>query len=109
MKYIGEDAARLLGGKHTPIPSGFAPMLIEVSKNIGKSRDKSYPTDQKTSSILVPTTAKSEILVLPPETSESESSKLENRCDCSIFISDECKNRKTQTLSVTFFILQQGV
>ena len=30
-------------------------MLIEFSKNMGKSRDKSYPTDQKTSSILVPT------------------------------------------------------
>ena len=30
-------------------------MLIEFPKNIGKSRDKSYFTDQKTSSILVPT------------------------------------------------------
>ena len=34
-------------------------MLIDFPKNIGKSRDKSYPTDQKTSSILVPTEAKS--------------------------------------------------
>ena len=30
-------------------------MLIEFPKSIGKSRDKSYPTDQQTSSILVPT------------------------------------------------------
>ena len=53
MKYIGEgDAARLLGGY---IPPGFAPMLIEFPKNTGKSRDKSYSTDQKTSSILEPT------------------------------------------------------
>ena len=28
-------------------------MLIEFPKNMCKSRDKSYPTDQKTSSILV--------------------------------------------------------
>ena len=47
MKYIG--------GTHSPIPSEFAPMLTEFPKNFGKSRDKSYPTDQKTSSILVPT------------------------------------------------------
>ena len=30
-------------------------MLNEFPKNIGKSRDKSYPTDQKTLSILVST------------------------------------------------------
>ena len=34
-------------------PPGFAPMLIEFSKNMGKSRDKSHFTDQKTSSTLV--------------------------------------------------------
>ena len=34
------DAARLLGGIHSPpLPPGFAP--IELPKNIGKSRDKS--------------------------------------------------------------------
>ena len=55
MKYIGGDAARLLGRLHPPIPPEFAPMLIELAINIGKSRDKSYSTDQKTSSILVPT------------------------------------------------------
>ena len=45
------DAARLLGG----FSRGYVPMFIEFPKNIGKSRDKSYPTDLKTSSILVPT------------------------------------------------------
>ena len=55
MKYIGGDAARLLGRIYPPIPPGFAPMSIEFPSNIGKSRDKSYPIDQKTSSILVPT------------------------------------------------------
>ena len=56
MKYIGGgggDLARLLGRIHPPIPPEFALMLIEFPKNIGKSRDKSYPTDQKTSSIIV--------------------------------------------------------
>ena len=46
----------IIEGDVSPIPPGFALMLIEFPKNIGKSRDKSYPTDQKTSSILVPTT-----------------------------------------------------
>ena len=60
VEYWGDDlakltnfAARLLGGYTPPILPGFAPMLVEFPKNIGKSRDKSYPTDQKTSSILV--------------------------------------------------------
>ena len=51
MKNIVRDAARSL--EAPPFPPGFAPMLIEFPKNISKSRDKSYPTDQKTSSILV--------------------------------------------------------
>ena len=55
MKYVGRDAARLLGDTFFPFPPGFLPMLIEFPKNIGKSCDKSYPTDQKISSILVPT------------------------------------------------------
>ena len=45
-------------GDTSPLfPLGFAPTLIEFPKNIGKSRDKSYPTNQKTSSIPVPTQA----------------------------------------------------
>ena len=53
MKYIGEGGCcQIIGGDTSP---GFAPMLIEFPKNIGKSRDKSYSTDQKTSSILLPT------------------------------------------------------
>ena len=52
MKYILGDAARLMGGYIPLIPPRFAPMLIDFPKNIGKSRDKSYPTDQKASSIL---------------------------------------------------------
>ena len=39
-------------------------MLIEFPKNIGKSRDKSYPADQKTTSILVPTSMAAERLGL---------------------------------------------
>ena len=35
------------------IPPGFAPMLIEFPKNIGKSSNQSYATDQKTLSILI--------------------------------------------------------
>ena len=42
-------------GDTSPIPPGFASMLIEFPQNIGKSGDKSYPTDQKTSFILVRT------------------------------------------------------
>ena len=63
---IGEDAAKLLGGYIPSLPPGFAPMLIEFYekqilrfKEFGKSRDKSYPTDQKTSSILVVTNSRS--------------------------------------------------
>ena len=58
MKYIGGGGGVLpdyWGGYILPLLLGFAPILIEFVKNIGKSRDKSYPTDQKTSSILVPT------------------------------------------------------
>ena len=55
MKYIEGGCSQIIGGMHPPIPLGFAPMLIEFPKNIGKSRDKSYSTDQKTSSVLVPT------------------------------------------------------
>ena len=58
MKYIGGDAVRLLGRVHNYIPPfsfGFATMLNEFPKKIGKSRDKFYPTHQTTSSILVPT------------------------------------------------------
>ena len=43
------------GGASPQFPPRFAAMLIEFPKNIGKSRDKSYSTDQKISSILVPT------------------------------------------------------
>ena len=54
MKYIGGMRPDF-GGIHPLIFPGLAPMIIEFPKNIDKSRDKSYPTDQKTSSILVPT------------------------------------------------------
>ena len=53
IQYIGVDAVRLIC--ISPITLGFASMLIEFPKNIGKSRDNCYPTDQKTSSMLVPT------------------------------------------------------
>ena len=62
MKYIRGDNARLLGGIHPP---GFAPLLIEFLKNIAMSRDKSYPTDQKTSSILVLTDCGARLRVRP--------------------------------------------
>ena len=60
MKYIGGggggECCQIVGGIHPrPITPGFAPMLIEFPKNIDKPSNKSYPTDQKTSSILVPT------------------------------------------------------
>ena len=29
VKFLGGDAAKLLGGVHPPFPPGFAPMLIE--------------------------------------------------------------------------------
>ena len=48
-------SCQIIGRIHPPIPPKLAPMLIEFPKNIGKSRDKSYSTDQKTSSIVVPT------------------------------------------------------
>ena len=57
MKCIG-GCCQITGEDTSPFPPGFSLMLIEVPKNIGKSRDESYPTvytDQKTSSILVPT------------------------------------------------------
>ena len=74
--YWGEGAARLLGVYIAPIPPGYAPMLMKFPKNIGKSRDKSYPTDQKTSSILVPTRSQgSAKLTLLMMTAESILSK----------------------------------
>ena len=54
MKYTGGMLPDYWGGYIPPISPKFEPMLIEFSKNICKSRDKSYPTDQKISSILVP-------------------------------------------------------
>ena len=43
------------GDTSSPFYPGFAPVLIEFPKNIGKSRDKFYLTDHKTLSILVST------------------------------------------------------
>ena len=54
MKYIGGMLPNYWGDTFSPFLPGFAPMLVEFPKNIGKSRDKSYPTDRKTSSVLVP-------------------------------------------------------
>ena len=56
MKLI--DYSDYCGGYISPNPPGFALMLIEFLKDIGKSLDKFYPTDQKTSSILVLTLLK---------------------------------------------------
>ena len=55
MKYIGGMLSDYWEAYIPPFPPGFVRMLIEFPKNIGKSRDKPYPTDQKTSSIVVPT------------------------------------------------------
>ena len=55
MKYVGGMLPDYWVEYIPPIPPGFAPMLIKFHKNIGKSGDKSYSTDQKTSFILVPT------------------------------------------------------
>ena len=52
--YSGGMLPDYWGGYIPPIPPRFAPMLIEFPKNIVKSRDKSYPRDQKTSSIVMP-------------------------------------------------------